>query len=108
MANSSQAKKRARQNERRFAVNKARRSRIRTYIRRVEEAIASGDKDAAQSALRAAQPELMRGVSKGIFHKNTAARKCRGFRPGSKPSDRLILTRKRGMRRLRQGASFCN
>ncbi len=75
MANSPQAKKRARQNARRFAVNKARRSRIRTYLRKVEEAIASGDKDAAASALRAAQPELMRGVTKGILHKNTAARK---------------------------------
>ena len=75
MANTPQSKKRARQNERRFAVNKARRSRIRTYLRKVEEAIASGDKDAAQSALRAAQPELMRGVSKGVFHKNTASRK---------------------------------
>jgi small subunit ribosomal protein S20 len=75
MANSPQAKKRARQNEKRFAVNKARRSRIRTYLRKVEEAIASGDKDAAAAALHAAQPELMRGVTKGVFHKNTAARK---------------------------------
>ena len=75
MANSPQAKKRARQNEARFQINKARRSRIRTYLRRVEEAIASGDKDAATAALRAAQPELMRGVTKGVFHKNTAARK---------------------------------
>ncbi|KAA9006723.1 30S ribosomal protein S20 [Histidinibacterium aquaticum] len=75
MANSPQAKKRARQIARRTDVNKARRSRIRTYLRRVEEAIASGDKDAAQNALRAAQPELMRGVSKGVFHKNTASRK---------------------------------
>jgi len=75
MANTLQSKKRARQNERRLAVNKARRSRIRTYIRKVEEAIASGDKDAAQSALRAAQPELMRGAGKGVFHKNTASRK---------------------------------
>ena len=75
MANSPQSKKRARQNERRFAVNKARRARIRTYLRKVEEAIASGDKNAAQTALQAAQPELMRGVSKGVFHKNTAARK---------------------------------
>ena len=75
MANSPQSKKRARQNEKRFAINKARRSRIRTYLRKVEEAIASGDKDAAQSALRAAQPELMRGVTKGVFHKNTASRK---------------------------------
>ncbi|MCV2893647.1 30S ribosomal protein S20 [Lentibacter sp. XHP0401] len=75
MANSPQAKKRARQNEARFAVNKARRSRIRTYLRKVEEALASGDKEAAAAALRAAQPELMRGVTKGVFHKNTAARK---------------------------------
>lgn len=75
MANTPQSKKRARQNERRYAVNKARRSRIRTFLRKVEEAIASGDKDAAISALRTAQPELMRGVTKGIVHKNTAARK---------------------------------
>ena len=75
MANSPQSKKRARQNERRYAVNKARRSRIRTFLRKVEEAIASGDKDAAADALRAAQPEIMRGVTKGVYHKNTAARK---------------------------------
>ena len=75
MANSPQAKKRARQNEKRFAVNKARRSRIRTQLRKVEEAIASGDKDAATAALRAAQPEVMRGVTKGVYHKNTEARK---------------------------------
>jgi len=75
MANTPQAKKRARQNERRAAVNKARRSRIRTYLRAVEEAIESGDKDAATAALRAAQPELMRGVTKGVYHKNTVARK---------------------------------
>ncbi|WP_044038886.1 30S ribosomal protein S20 [Octadecabacter arcticus] len=75
MANTPQAKKRARQNEARFQVNKARRSRIRTFLRKAEEAIASGEKDAATAALRALQPELMRGVSKGVFHKNTAARK---------------------------------
>ena len=75
MANSPQAKKRARQNDNRLAINKARRSRIRTFIRKVEEAITSGDKDAAASALKAAQPELMRGVSKGVYHKNTASRK---------------------------------
>ncbi len=75
MANTPQAKKRARQNEKRFAINKARRSRIRTYLRKVEEAIASGDKTAAESALRVAQPELMRGVTKGVYHKNTASRK---------------------------------
>ena len=75
MANSPQSKKRARQNERRFQINKARRSRIRTFLRKVEEAIASGDKDAAAAALRQAQPELMRGVTKGVLHKKTAARK---------------------------------
>ena len=75
MANTPQAKKRARQNEARFQVNKMRRSRIRTFLRSVEEAIASGDKDAAAKALQAAQPELMRGVTKGVVHKNTAARK---------------------------------
>ncbi|MEM8848680.1 MAG: 30S ribosomal protein S20 [Pseudomonadota bacterium] len=75
MANSPQSKKRARQNERRFAVNKARRSRIRTHLRKVEEAIASGDQAAATAALKEAQPELMRGVTRGVFHKNTAARK---------------------------------
>ena len=75
MANSPQAKKRARQNEKRFAINKARRSRIRTFLRKAEEAIASGDKEAAAEAVRAAQPELMRGVSKGVYHKNTASRK---------------------------------
>ena len=75
MANSPQAKKRARQIERRTAVNKTRKSRIRTFLRKVEAAIESGDKDAAAVAFRAAQPELMRGVTKGIFHKNTASRK---------------------------------
>jgi small subunit ribosomal protein S20 len=75
MANTPQAKKRARQNEKRFQINKARRSRIRTFLRGVEEAIESGNKESATAALRAAQPELMRGVTKGVFHKNTASRK---------------------------------
>lgn len=75
MANTPQSKKRARQIERRTDVNKARRSRIRTYLRKVEEAIASGDAQAAALALKTAQPELMRGVTKGVVHKNTAARK---------------------------------
>lgn len=75
MANTPQSKKRARQNARRYAVNKARRSRIRTYLRKVEEAIAAGDPTVAQTALRTAQPELARGVTKGVVHKNTAARK---------------------------------
>ncbi len=75
MANTPQSKKRARQNLRRYQINKARRSRIRTFLRKVEEAIASGDKEAANAALRAAQPELMRGVTKGVVKKNAAARK---------------------------------
>lgn len=75
MANTPQSEKRARQSEKRFAVNKARRSRIRTFLRKVEEALAAGDADVAREALRAAQPELARGVSKGVLHKNTAARK---------------------------------
>lgn len=75
MANTPQSKKRARQIERRTDVNKARRSRIRTYLRKVEEAIASGNAESAREALRAAQPELARGVTKGVLHKNTVARK---------------------------------
>ena len=75
MANTAQSKKRARQSETRFDINKMRRSRIRTFLRKVEEAIASGDSVAAKAALQAAQPELMRGVTKGVVHKNTAARK---------------------------------
>ncbi|MGB3281083.1 MAG: 30S ribosomal protein S20 [Pseudorhodobacter sp.] len=75
MANTSQSKKRARQAEARYDVNKARRSRIRTFLRKVEEAIASGDQAVAAEALRAAQPELARGVSKGVLHKNTVSRK---------------------------------
>ena len=75
MANTPQSKKRVRQIERRTEVNKARRSRIRTFLRKVEEAIASGDQAAATAALRTAQPELMRGVTKGVLHKTTAARK---------------------------------
>ena len=75
MANTAQSKKRARQSEARYAVNKARRSRIRTFLRKVEEAIASGDATASAAALKAVQPELDRGVSKGVLHKNTVARK---------------------------------
>ena len=75
MANSPGSKKRARQVIRRTEVNKARKSRIRTYLRKVEEAIAGGDQAAAKDALKAAQPELMRGVTKGVYHKNTVSRK---------------------------------
>ena len=75
MANTKSAKKAARQTIRRTEVNKSRRSRMRTYIRKVEEAIASGDHSVAFAALQAAQPEMMRAAQKGILHKNTAARK---------------------------------
>ncbi|NBN65722.1 30S ribosomal protein S20 [Microvirga tunisiensis] len=75
MANTPSAKKAARKIARRTAVNKARRSRVRTFLRKVEEAIASGDHAAATAALQAAQPELMRAASKGVVHANTASRK---------------------------------
>ncbi|MCB1453941.1 MAG: 30S ribosomal protein S20 [Rhizobiaceae bacterium] len=75
MANTSSAKKATRKIARRTEVNKNRRSRVRSFLRKVEEALAAGDKDAAAAALKAAQPELMRAASKGVFHKNTASRK---------------------------------
>ena len=75
MANHKSAKKRIRRNANRAEINKSRVSRIRTFLKRVETAIASGDQGAAQTALKEAQPELMRGVSKGVLHKNTASRK---------------------------------
>lgn len=75
MANTSSAKKMVRKIAHRTAVNAARRSRVRTFVRKVEEAIASGNADAAREALRTAQPELMRAVSKGVIHKNTSSRK---------------------------------
>ncbi len=75
MANTAQSKKRARQADARQDVNKARRSRIRTFLRKVEEALASGDAAVAAEALKNAQPELQRGVSKGVLHANTVSRK---------------------------------
>lgn len=75
MANTPQAKKRIRRNARRAEVNKARVSRIRTFVKQVEAALAAGDKDQAKAAIGRVQPELARGVSKGVVHKNTAARK---------------------------------
>ena len=75
MANTKSAKKAVRVTARRTAVNKTRRSRVRGFMRKVEEAIASGDKAAAAEALKVAQPEIMRGAQKGIMHKNTASRK---------------------------------
>lgn len=75
MAQHHSAKKRIRQEARRTVRNRARVSRIRTFVKKVEAAIQSGDKDAAQAALKAAQPELHRGVNRGALHRNTAARK---------------------------------
>ena len=75
MANTKSAKKATRASARRTEINKNRVSRIRTFVRKLEEAIASGDKANAESAFNAAQPELMRGAQKGVLHKNTASRK---------------------------------
>jgi small subunit ribosomal protein S20 len=75
MANTPQAKKRIRRNARRADINGARVSRIRTLVKKVETALAAGDKAAATSALATVQPELARGVARGVLHKNTAARK---------------------------------
>ena len=75
MANHASAKKRTRRNARRSEINGARVSRIRTFIKKVELAIEAGDQKAAQESLKAAQPEMARGVAKGVFHKNTMSRK---------------------------------
>ncbi|GMB80961.1 30S ribosomal protein S20 [Shinella sp. PSBB067] len=75
MANTTSAKKATRKIAARTAVNKSRRSRVRNFIRKVEEAIASGDQAVAAAALKAAQPELMRAATKGVLHSNTASRK---------------------------------
>jgi len=75
MANHKSAKKRIIRNAKRAEINKGRISRIRTFVKKVESAIDSGDKATAQAALKEAQPEIMRGVTKGVLHKNTASRK---------------------------------
>ena len=75
MANTPQAKKRIRRNESRRIINGARVSRIRTFVKQLETALASGDKDQARAALQRVQPELARGVAKGVIHRNTASRK---------------------------------
>ena len=75
MASHKSAQKRIRQTAKRTAINRARKSRVRTFLKRVELAIASGDQDAARSALRVAQPELHRAITKRVLHKNTVARK---------------------------------
>ncbi|HEX8258264.1 MAG TPA: 30S ribosomal protein S20 [Allosphingosinicella sp.] len=75
MANTPQAKKRIRRNDRRAEINGARVSRIRTFVKQLEAALATGDKDQATAAFSRVQPELARGVAKGVVHKNTASRK---------------------------------
>lgn len=75
MAHHKSAQKRIRRNANRYAINHARKSRIRTFIKKVELAIAAGDASEAQVAFKAAQPEMMRGVTRGVFHKNTISRK---------------------------------
>ena len=75
MAHHRSAKKRIRQTAKRTAINRARTSRIRTYIKKVEQALASGDHEAAEGALRIAEPEIRRGVSKGVLKLNTASRR---------------------------------
>jgi small subunit ribosomal protein S20 len=75
MATHKSAEKRIRQTAKRTAANRARTSRVRTFVKKVETAIASGDKEAAQSALRLAQPELHRAITKGVLHRNTVSRK---------------------------------
>jgi small subunit ribosomal protein S20 len=75
MAHHKSAKKRIRQTARRTAVNKARASRVRTFVKKVEDALASGDKEAARAAFIAAQPEMQRGAHKGMLHRNTVARR---------------------------------
>ena len=75
MANTASAQKRIRQTEKRTARNAARKSRMRTFVKKVEAAIAGGDKDAAAAALRAAQPEMQRAAGKGVVHDNTVSRK---------------------------------
>lgn len=75
MANTPQAKKRIRRNGRRAEINGNRIGRIRTFVKKVESALDAGDKEAAKAALASAQPELARGVAKGVLHKNTASRK---------------------------------
>ncbi|WP_420960401.1 30S ribosomal protein S20 [Brucella sp. IR073] len=75
MANTPSAKKAVRKIEARTEVNKARRSRVRTFLRKFEDAVASGNKAAAEAAFKAAEPEVMRAASKGVVHKNTASRK---------------------------------
>ena len=89
MANTVSAKKMTRKIAKRTAINKSRRSRMRTFVRKVEEAIASGNQTEAAAALRAAEPEMMRAAQKGIVHKNTASRKVSRLASRIKTLERL-------------------
>ena len=84
MANIRSAKKRIRQTARRTVINRQRLTRVRTFVKKVEMAIAEGDKSAAEAALRAAEPEIVRGAQQGLFHKNRAARKISRLSAGIK------------------------
>ena len=84
MANHKSAKKRIRRNQARAEINKSRISRIRTFVKKVESAIGTGDAPAAKHALKEAQPEIMRGVSKGVLHKHPASRKMSRLAAGVK------------------------
>jgi small subunit ribosomal protein S20 len=75
MPNIDSSKKRVRTTAKRTKINQSRKTRVRGFIRKVEEALTKGDKAAAQAAFKAAEPEIMRGVTKGVLHKNTGARK---------------------------------
>ena len=101
MAQHQSAKKRIRRNEKRRKINHARVSRVRTFVKSVEAAIASGDQEAASLALRLAQPEMHRGVSKGVVHRNTAARKLSRLsrRIKAMPANQVRGDRKRTARR---------
>lgn len=88
MANHASAKKRAKQNPKRAKINTARKSRIKTFVKKIEAAILAGDAEAAAAAFKAAQPEIMRGVSKGVLHKKTAARKLSRLSAKLKPADK--------------------
>lgn len=94
MANHASAKKRARQTVKRAAVNTSRRSRIKTFVKKIEEALLAGDVEAAKKAFKAAQPEIQRGVTKGVMHKKTASRKISRLAARVKKSQTTAKTKK--------------
>jgi len=116
MANTPQARKRIRRNENRALINGNRLSRIRTFVKKVETAIAGGDKTAAAEALLAAQPELARGVARGVLHKNTVARKMSRLLQASRfaliderlPAEGACPARHKMRLAPRASAAFCS